>query len=98
MTSASGVTLEPGFEFLFSTRAAAVIRTVPAINAANVPLTITLQVAFDRPMDRASVENDFLLIDNLSGRYLSGQFQWNADQTEFNFAPDERFQPRRRGR
>jgi hypothetical protein len=57
------------------------VHMLPATGSANVPTGSTLQLLFDQPMDRASVEGA-LSIDPP----LAGTFEWSADN-EVSFVP-----------
>lgn len=59
------------------------VRMLPAAGSANVPIDSRLQMRFDQPMDRASVEGA-LSIDPP----LAGTFHWTADN-EVSFVPLE---------
>lgn len=51
-----------------------------------IPPDARIELAFNQPMDRQSVETNFS-IDGPNGR-LNGTFEWNADHTTLAFLPD----------
>jgi hypothetical protein len=59
------------------------VRMLPVTGSANVPTSSMLQMLFDQPMDRASVEGA-LSIDPP----LAGTFEWTADN-EVSFVPSQ---------
>jgi hypothetical protein len=58
-----------------------VITALPA--GQRTPVDFPIQVTFNRPMDRASVENAFVVAPP-----ISGSFAWSADDRSLYYAPD----------
>ncbi len=92
LTTTDGATLTTDYTWRFSTTLPEVIELFPLANAAKVKLDTPIQVRFNQPMDRPTVEEAFYLrldVDADVPRTL-GTFQWTTDSTGFSFTPNER--------
>lgn len=90
LTASDGAVLETPFTWSFSTLAPQVIEVIPQALASDVLLDTTIQVRFNQPMDRASVESAFFL--NTGEAYaisVTGTFEWADDNAGFRFIPDD---------
>jgi uncharacterized protein YfaS (alpha-2-macroglobulin family) len=81
-----GVLAEP-HTFSFRTTDPTILRWTPE-NPANVRIERPISVTFSMPMDPASTEAAFTLLDP-DGEPVPGTFNWNADATEVGFKPSE---------
>jgi alpha-2-macroglobulin len=83
-----GSTLEAPFSWSFSAVAPAIVEVVPQANATNVGLDGTVQVKFNQPMDKTSVEASFYLrSQGQTAGSISGTFEWADDNAGFRFVP-----------
>ncbi len=81
-----GVLSEP-FTFSFRTTDPLITRWLPENNV-NVRVERAISVTFSMPMDRASTEAAFSLVDT-EKQPVAGSFNWNDDSTEMGFKPAE---------
>jgi hypothetical protein len=84
LTATDGATLAEPYSFTFVTVAPAIVEVLPAPDSSGVRLDEPLQVTFNMPMDRASVEAALSLTD-AGGARASGSFEWNDDSTIVRF-------------
>ena len=82
----TGAPLEEAFTWSFSTAMPEVTEAEPMYDGTPVPLDVTVRIAFNQAMDRASVEAAFALTDG-AGLPQRGAFTWNDDSTEVKFQP-----------
>jgi|GEM_PF-408303 len=68
--------LADDFEWAFTTISPAVIGSVPAANDVFVSPTPVISVTFNQKMERASVEENLLLLNEQSGQPVPGEFSW----------------------
>ncbi|MEW5957615.1 MAG: Ig-like domain-containing protein [Chloroflexota bacterium] len=71
-------TLEDDYEWTFTTVTPAAIASIPAAGDIYVSPTPVISVTFNQPMDRDSVEQNFILRNENTGEVVSGQFEWVA--------------------
>lgn len=91
LTTADGATLLTPYTWTFTTTLPEVIEIFPLADSTKVKLDTPIQVRFNQPMDRPTVEEAFYLrldVDADVPRTL-GTFQWTADSTGFSFKPAE---------
>jgi len=89
LTDITGGMLVEDYTWSFSTLPPAVVRVWPAQNATDIGLDATVRIEFNQPMDRASVEEAFQLVEQSAGR-AAGEFIWNASSTQVRYRPAER--------
>ena len=89
LTAIDGTMLSGTFSSSFTTAAPLVINFVPGDTATRVPLDQTVQIRFNQPMDRASVESSFRLLPIDGGSALAGTFEWADDDAGFRFIPSQ---------
>ena len=87
-----GAVLAEPVRWSFTTVEPAVSETFPEPQSDSVRLDAAVQVRFNQPMDRASVEANFYL--RLQGETASvpGRFEWAEDGAGFRFKPDANLQ------
>lgn len=68
--------LADDFEWTFTTLSPAVVGSVPAANDLYVSPTPVISVTFNQQMDRPSVEENLLLLNEQTGQPVSGSFAW----------------------
>lgn len=88
LTDTTGVLAED-YEWSFTTKLPAVIRTYPANKAIYASPYTTVTVTFNQPMDRASAEEHLGLALSNTDQALPGTFGWEKDDTVMIFRPDE---------
>src|SRR5690606_7672631 len=81
------------YSWSFTTVDPAIVETFPPDLATGALLDDPVEVTFNQPMDRESVEASFYLRpeDDDSGS-VEGTFEWDEDGTGFTFTPAERLQ------
>jgi hypothetical protein len=83
LTDASGTaTLERDFEWAFSTVMPAVVATFPAAGDLYVSPTPVIKLAFNQPMARADVEQNFRLVNEATSEIIPGEFSWTEGGLE----------------
>ncbi len=88
LTDVTGGILEGDFAWSFDTVQPLVLSVSPRNNATGVALESPITVRFNQAMDRASVEEAFILAEQSKGR-VSGAFEWAEDSASFTFQPDD---------
>ena len=88
LSSASDGVLEADYTWSFSTIQPAVSSVTPHDEATFVEPHDPIVIAFNQPMDRASVEAGVTLRP-VGGATIAGAFEWNEDSTFATFTPDE---------
>lgn len=83
-----GLVLAEPFTWEFSTVQAAVVSINPLDAAIDIRLDRMVQMTFNAPVDRESLETHFFLRDE-NGDSVPGTFTWNDDETGFSFKPDD---------
>ncbi len=68
--------LEDDYSWTFTTVAPAVAGSYPAGGDLYVSPSPVISVTFNQPMDRPSVEENFQLVNDVSGETVSGDFTW----------------------
>jgi len=87
LKSANGAPLQfPEKEWTFSVAPPQVLEVHPTDGEGNVRLDSKVTISFNQPMQRASVEEKFALIDQ-EGSIVTGLFEWNEDSTQLTFTP-----------
>jgi hypothetical protein len=90
LTAQDGATLGKAVAWSFQTLLPAVSEVIPQALDTSVPLTSGVQVIFNQPMERASVEANFTLqADDVA---MQGSFDWQVDGRGFRFVPDQPLQ------
>jgi alpha-2-macroglobulin len=92
LVSSDGVALDPATaaDWSFSTAAPLLLSVLPTFERP-VELDSSFVLTFNQPMDTASVQADFNLLDP-NGELLSGEFVWNDTLTELTFTPNNPLQ------
>lgn len=75
-------------DWSFTTSSPQVVSVAPG-NQQMALLDTPVSIKFNQPMDKASVESNFTLMNSV-GYVVKGAFQWNRDGTEVDFQPGER--------
>ncbi|MBZ0300262.1 MAG: Ig-like domain-containing protein, partial [Anaerolineae bacterium] len=88
LTAVDGAALADSYSWSFTTVDPSIVETTPQDLASDVTLDQSIQVTFNQPMDRASVESSFFIRpdDQDSGR-IDGAFEWADTSTGFKFTP-----------
>ena len=90
LTAVDGATLENPFSWTFTTVNPAIVETIPADLASGISLDESIQVVFNQPMDRASVEASFYVRpQGQTTGTVEGSFEWSEDSTGFRFTPSD---------
>ncbi len=90
LTAVDGATLENPFSWTFTTVNPAIVETIPADLASGISLDESIQVVFNQPMDRASVESGFYVRpQGQTTGTVEGSFEWSEDSTGFRFTPSD---------
>ena len=101
LEAVDGSILPEPYTWSFSTAPPQVISVDPSPNDSDVILDRMIQLRFDQPMDRASVESAFFMIsdhvanseDEQTNEFaVEGTFEWADDDAGFSFTPDENLQ------
>lgn len=82
---------DPLLEWSFSTALPRLIKIEPSPENGQIPLDAKFKLYFNQPMEPASVEDQFALLDG-SGAALAGSFQWQDDNREVEFQPSRLLQ------
>ncbi len=82
---------EPLLEWTFSTAPPRLIKIEPSPETGQIPLDAKFTLYFNQPMEPASLESQFALLDG-SGAALPGSFQWLDDNREVEFQPSSLLQ------
>ncbi|MEO8392350.1 MAG: Ig-like domain-containing protein [Chloroflexota bacterium] len=89
LKAVDGSVMEQPFSWSFTTAAPTVSEVVPNDNTTSVTLDSTVQVKFNQPMNRESVEASFSLHPaNAAAQKVAGKFTWADDGAGFMFTPD----------
>ncbi|MDX1996015.1 MAG: Ig-like domain-containing protein [bacterium] len=88
LTAVDGSTLEEAFTWSFTTAAPQIVEVNPLDQTVAVSLEPMIQVTFNQPMDRASVEEAFFMRPVNGGGEVAGTFEWNETNTGFAFEPE----------
>lgn len=87
LTAVDGSQFAEPFSWSFETVLPAISETVPTDSAQGVRIDRPIQVRFNQPMDRASVEASFTLLNTSTGENIPGAFEWAEDSAGFSFTP-----------
>src|SRR5664279_1779092 len=89
LTAVDGAAMEKPFVWSFTTAAPIVSEVVPNDTAMDVVLDTSIQVKFNQPMNRQSVEANFSLHPfDVASQKVAGTFTWADDGAGFMFKPD----------
>lgn len=86
-----GSVLQEPVSWSFQTQSPAITEVFPPDLSSDVSLNDAVQIRFNQPMDRASVEANFFLRPE-GGSALPGTFEWAEDNAGFSFTPDNPLQ------
>jgi alpha-2-macroglobulin len=86
--AAGGLKLSADTTWNFSTLAPFITDSQPVAEAVEVPLTTTVVLTFNQPMDRTSTELAFSL--TVKNDRIGGRLAWNDDSTRLVFTPETR--------
>ncbi len=89
LTAVDGSVLEQPFSWRFRTVSPQVLDIYPAADSSGMALETAVEVIFNMPMDRASVEANFFLSGAGAVGSVRGTFEWNDDGAGFRFVPDD---------
>ena len=93
LSAVDGSFLPEEYTWSFTTQLPEITSIEPAPNSGDVDLFRQIQVTFNQPMDRDSIEASFFLKPNTADQLsVSGEFEWSPDSTGFGFTPDELLQ------
>lgn len=90
LASQDGALLPDDYVFTFYTQPPQILDFSPISDRSGVALDQDIQVRFNLPMDQASVESSFNLLDP-NGNILDGVFDWSEDGAGFRYNPDDDF-------
>lgn len=82
---------EPLLEWTFSTALPRLIKIEPSPETGQIPLDAKFKLFFNQPMQPASVESQFALLDGRGGAMM-GSFEWQDDNREVEFRPSSLLQ------
>lgn len=89
LTAVDGSVLAEPFSWSFQTSLPQIISIQPEPLSSGVPLETNIQVTFNQPMNRPSMEAAFSLsLSDANTGAVSGTFTWNEDSDGFSFKPD----------
>ncbi|MEO8394723.1 MAG: Ig-like domain-containing protein, partial [Chloroflexota bacterium] len=88
LKAVDGSVMEQSFSWSFTTGAPTVSEVVPNDAATSITLDTTVQVKFNQPMNRESVEASFSLHAANDTQKVAGKFTWADDSAGFMFTPD----------
>jgi hypothetical protein len=80
LISLDGTPLQTSYSWSFTTAEPNLLLVEPEVGAQDVILDSKVLLKFDQPMDPASVENEFTLLEADTGR-VRGEFTWNEEVT-----------------
>ncbi|MFO7320100.1 MAG: Ig-like domain-containing protein [Chloroflexota bacterium] len=86
LTAADGAVMEDSYIWSFETLPPQIVEVTPGIGQTGVPLDSTIAITFSEPMDRASVEAAFALLEGSVA--VPGTIGWSDDSTSLTFTPD----------
>ncbi|MBI5927773.1 MAG: Ig-like domain-containing protein [Chloroflexi bacterium] len=90
LTSVDGAVLADDFSWSFSTLPPQILSLSPSVNQDTVPLESPITVTFSQPMDKASTEAAFSVIQAFtSNPPIAGAITWSDDATILTFTPAE---------
>ncbi len=89
VTAVDGSTLTEPFTFSFTAALPEIIESVPEAGSVGIRLNIPIQIRFNQPVDRDSLESGFFLRPSGLDVALPGTFEWSEDSTGFMFTSDE---------
>jgi alpha-2-macroglobulin len=89
VTAVDESSLAEPFSFSFTVALPEIIETVPEGGTTNVRLDSPIQMRFNQPLDRESLEANFFLRPQGLDVTLPGSFEWAGDDAGFMFTPDE---------
>ena len=93
LVAIDGSTLAEPFIWSFTTSSPMVTAVLPEALSLDVALREPVQITFNMPVDRESVEAAFVLRPLVPDSVnVSGEFEWSDDSTGFSFTPDERLE------
>lgn len=90
LTDQTGGVLEQAFSWQFTTLPPNIVSVTPADGQITVGTDSTVEVEFNQPMDRASVEAAFLLANTADNQPVTGAFSWDEKGRTLTFTPARR--------
>ncbi len=87
LTDQTGGVMEAPFSWSFTTLPPGVMEVYPADGAIDVRLDDTVKVTFNQPMDHASTEAAFSLVETNQQVAIPGAFEWDEDSRILTFRP-----------
>ncbi|MFN8371985.1 MAG: Ig-like domain-containing protein [Anaerolineae bacterium] len=88
MQAVDGSVLQEDVSWSFSVARPSVTEVTPMAMSTAVTLDSTVQVRFNQPMNRSSVEQAFALLAEGDDTPVSGTFEWADDSMGFRFTPN----------
>ncbi|MGB7341659.1 MAG: Ig-like domain-containing protein [Phototrophicaceae bacterium] len=90
LSAQDGALLPNDYTFTFYTQPPQILDFSPTSDRSGVGLDQDIQIRFNLPMNQASVESSFNLLDP-DGNRLDGVFEWSEDGAGFRYDPDDNF-------
>ena len=87
LTDVTGGVLAEDYTWQFDTLPPMILSVTPGNGESGVALDGGVEVDFNQPMDAASVEDAFTLVEQSAGN-VAGSFDWTDDGSSFTFQPD----------
>lgn len=91
LSSTDDAPLEDAAVWSFSTAVPRLVSLDPDEGDRHVRLDADINLTFNQPMDRGSVEDNLSLLDS-SGQPVAGSSEWDEDSTHLSFVPDGLFE------
>ncbi len=94
LTDVTGAVLAEDFVSTFQTLVPEILSTYPS-EGQTVPLEQAIQITFSQPMNKASVEESFVLSKGATpfdDERVAGAFSWSEDGATLTFTPTEKLQ------
>jgi uncharacterized protein YfaS (alpha-2-macroglobulin family) len=89
LTAVDDSVLPESVSWSFTVERPAVVEVFPMALSTTIPLDSTIQVTFNQPMNRESVEQAFALLPEGGDTVVGGSFEWADDSMGFRFTPNE---------
>ena len=83
----TGGVMEEPYSWEFTTLPPQIVSVTPEDGSFDVPLDTEIAVIFNQPMDAASVQAAFSLVETVSGQAVQGTFEWDEAGQKMTFTP-----------
>lgn len=87
LTDQTGGVLQEAYSWQFETIPPAVLSVQPSEASQGMPLDTVVSVEFNQPVDRASAQSAFSLVENNANQSVNGTFEWSDDGKTMTFQP-----------